>query len=83
MADVIDTLSFTADERATLRSFGVNGAVALLSLRKAAKDEFDAQFKPGRAEAIAEQLKSLLTDEELEVLQRPVQRGGRLGARLK
>lgn len=83
MADAIDNLPFTDEERAKLRSFGVKGPVALLSLRKASQEAFDAQFNPGRAEAIAEQLKKLLTAQELEALQRPVLRGGRLGARLK
>src|ERR1700679_3958963 len=72
MADGIDNLPFTDEERAKLRSFGVKGLMALLSLRKASKEAFDAQFNPGRAEEIAEQLKKLLTDQELEALQRPV-----------
>lgn len=82
MADFIDNLSVSDTERAKLRALGVRTPLAILSMRKAAAKAFDDHFGAERAEAIATELKGLLSEVELETLNQPMRAGGYLGARL-
>jgi hypothetical protein len=82
VADFLDSLPFSDEERDILRARGVSTPIGLLSMRKASTPAFDSLFRPGRAEVIAGYLKQLLSDEELQRLNQPVSRGGALGARL-
>lgn len=83
MGDFLDSLTVTEDERSKLRALGVQTPLGLLSMRKASTRAFDEHFGgPARAQFIAEQLKNLLTDAELQSLNQPIRQGGRLGARL-
>ncbi|MGB6604593.1 MAG: hypothetical protein WBE65_09905 [Steroidobacteraceae bacterium] len=82
MPDFVDQLQASPEERSKLRSLGAKSAYALLALRKASPEAFDALFHKGRADEIATELRSLVTAEELEKLKSPVRRPGSLGARL-
>ena len=82
MADYLDNLDLSDEERTKLRALGVKTPYALLSLRKASKAAFDQHLgSPQRADAIELNLRTLLTAEELAQLNRPARQGGRLGAR--
>src|SRR5271165_7653678 len=81
-AEFLDSLPISKEERAKLSSLGADSPLKLLSLRKASKEAFDDYIGPNRAQAIAEELEKLLTDDELESLSGPLQKGGKLGARL-
>lgn len=83
MADFIDQLQVSQEEREKLRALGAKSPFGLLSLRKASQEAFDMQFGADRAEAITEQLRRLLTPAELQQLSQPIRRGGSLGARLE
>jgi hypothetical protein len=81
MSDFIDKLSVSDEERQKLKSLGASSPIGILSIRKASTEAFDKHFGPERADAIAAQLKSLLTEQELGRLNEPMRKGGPLGAR--
>lgn len=78
----LDELTLSDEERAKLAKLGARTPVALLAMRKASKQAFDDYIGQDRADVIATELDSLLTDEERESLKGPAKRVGRLGARL-
>ena len=82
MSAWLASLSLSEGERDKLRALGVATPVALLSMRKASKAAFDNHLGPERAEAIAREAESLLTDEERARLADKPKPGGSLGARL-
>ena len=82
MSEFIDQLSLTDEEREKLKALGVGSPLGVLSIRKASPEAFDRHFGSDRAQAIAEQLKALLTPSELKSLSEPPRTGGRFGARL-
>jgi hypothetical protein len=81
MSDFIDNLSVSTEERQKLKSLGATTPLAILSIQKASTEAFNNHFGTERAQAITDQLKSLLTDQELAQLNEPVRKGGSLGAR--
>ena len=78
----LDQLPISDEERKKLVSFGANSAYAILAMRKASKEAFDAYIGPERAEIIAGYLGNLLTPSEKESLSKPPKAPGVLGARL-
>jgi hypothetical protein len=82
VADFIDQLQVSQEERVKLRALGAKSPLSVLSLRKASQEAFDRHFGADRADSIAEQLRSLLAPDELQQLEQPVRRPGSLGARL-
>jgi hypothetical protein len=52
-------------------------------MRKASKAAFDDYFGEDRAEAIATELHSFLTEKERESLKEPAKVAGKLGARIE
>jgi hypothetical protein len=82
MAEFVDNLSLSEDERSKLKALGVSSPLGVLSIRKASPAAFDQHFGAERAQAISDQLKALLTPSELALLEQPSLPGGRLGARL-
>jgi hypothetical protein len=83
MSGFIDQLRVSEEERQKLKALGVDSPIGILAMRKASKLSFDALIgSPGRADAIAEQLKALLGPDEIARLEAPPHQSGALGARL-
>ena len=82
MANFLDTLDLSGDERAKLGALGADSPFALLALRKASQAAFDAHIGPERAKAIAAQLETLLDDNQRAILRAPTAKPGALGGRL-
>jgi len=80
--DFIDQLQVSQEEKDKLRALGAKSPLGVLSLRKASQEAFDRHFGADRANAITEELRSLLTTDELRQLNQPVRPPGSLGARL-
>ncbi|MDR5753019.1 MULTISPECIES: hypothetical protein [unclassified Caballeronia] len=82
MAASLDDMALSDEERGKLKALGVSTPFALLSMRRASTEAFDAHIGSARADTIAAQAETLLTDEERDRLSRPAPRLGSLGARL-
>lgn len=80
-AEFLQKVNLTEDERAKLAKLGAGSPLALLNMRRGSQAAFDAWF-PGRGQAIADELESLLNDDERESLKAPPRSVGNLGARL-
>ena len=80
-------LNLSEEERAKLAKLGAKTPKALLSMRRASRDAFDAYLgllhDRARADAIAGELEKLITDDEREALKSPPKPAGKLGARLE
>lgn len=82
-AEFLKRLPLTDDEAKKLANLGASTPLALLEMRKAAPDDFDAFIGEERARVIVEALENLLTRDERERLTRPQpRREFPLGARL-
>jgi hypothetical protein len=81
-AEFLNRLPISDEERAKLSSLGASSPLALLLMRQASRDAFDAHLGRDRAEDIAAELEKSLTPEELESLRRPAKGVGKIGARL-
>ena len=62
--EFLSRLSLQDDEREKLAGLGASTPLAILSMRKASKESFDRFFGAVRADAIAEELQTLLSEEE-------------------
>ena len=82
VAEFLDGLKISDEDRAKLAAFGANTAFALLSIRKASKDAFDDYIGQDRADIVTEQLESLISDDQRESLRKPTRPAGKLGARM-
>jgi len=68
----LDQLDLSAEERSKLQTLGVSTPLALAALRRASRAAFDAYIGACRAAEIARQAESLLSEEELKWLNRPL-----------
>jgi hypothetical protein len=82
MSAFLDTLPLSDEERQKLKALGASTPFALLSMRHASREAFDAHIGAQRADEIASQLEKLLSADELEQLRRPVALPGALGGRM-
>jgi hypothetical protein len=80
--DFLRRLNVSEEERRKLASLGASTPLALLAMRQAAPEAFEAHLGPQRAGPIAAELFALLSDEERERLAEPAPLPGALGARL-
>ena len=82
MAHFLDALPLTDSDLEKVRSLGVNTPFALLAMRKASPQAFDAFIGAELADDLSRRLEPLLTDEDRAQLQAPASPAGGLGARL-
>ena len=80
MTDYLDGLDLLPGEREKLRLLGAKTPLALLLMRKASPDAFDAHLGAGRATGIAGQLHALLSVDEKARFNEPPRPQGSLGA---